>query len=71
MQIVIDIPNYDLQAVKNGSIASKIILDAVKNGTVLPEHGNLVDMDELRKKHNIDVSEIATVILEATKGVDE
>jgi hypothetical protein len=42
MQIVIDIPDkYDVSKIQNGSIASKKILDAVKNGkpldTVLDE----------------------------------
>ena len=47
MQIVIDIPdNYDLSKIQNGSIASKIILNAVANGTPLPKgHGRISDMD--------------------------
>lgn len=44
MKIVIDIPDYNLGEVQNGSIACKVILDAVKNGTVLPKgHGDLVE----------------------------
>ena len=45
MQIVIDIPNYpNLDDIQLGSIASKVILDAVKHGIVLPkDHGDLVD----------------------------
>lgn len=38
MKRIIDIPdNYDLSKIQNGSIASKIILDAVKNGSPLDE----------------------------------
>ena len=50
MQIVIDIPdNYDLSKIQNGSIASKVILNAVANGTPLPKgHERLVDMKNLQ-----------------------
>ena len=53
MQIVIEIPdNYDIGKIENGSIASKIILNAVKNGTPLPKgHGRLIDADALLKRH--------------------
>lgn len=51
MQIVIDIPNSiyaNLSKIVNGSIASKRILDCVKNGTPLPkEHGRLIDADDI------------------------
>ena len=45
IELVISIPkNYDLSKIQNGSIASKIILNAVKNGIQLPKgHGNLID----------------------------
>lgn len=47
-RVVIDIPDYDLQSVENGSIACGIILKAVKNGTVLPKgHGDLIDRSKL------------------------
>ena len=41
MKLVIDIPdNYNLANIKNGSIASQNILNAVRNGKPLPkEHG--------------------------------
>lgn len=51
MKIVIDVPDRILYGIKNGitrngSVASQIVLNAVKNGTVLPKgHGQLVDMD--------------------------
>ena len=32
MKLIIDIPNYNLKEVQNGSIASKVLLEAVKNG---------------------------------------
>ena len=50
MQIIIDIPNdYDINKIQNGSVASKIILNAVKNGTILPKgHGRLIDESEIQ-----------------------
>lgn len=54
MQIVIDIPdNYIdiLSDIKNGSIASQMILKAVKKGTILPKgHGRLGDLDALEEE---------------------
>ena len=53
MEIVIKIPDriaYGVQngITKNGSIASKIVLEAVKNGTPLPKgHGRLIDADAI------------------------
>lgn len=51
MQIVIDIPNSiyaNLPKIVNGSIASKRILDCVKNGTPLPKgHGDLKDFQKM------------------------
>ena len=50
MQIVITLPNAYTEIipnVQNGSVASKIILEAVKDGDILPKsHGDLVDADE-------------------------
>ena len=44
MKIIIDIPDYNLDEVQNGSIACGMILKAVKNGQVLPKgHGRLYD----------------------------
>lgn len=51
MQLVIEISDglYDnLDTIKNGSIASKIILDCVRKGQVLPKgFGRLGDLDAL------------------------
>ena len=51
MQIVIKIPDRYaemLPHVQNGSIASNIILNAVKNGVTLPKHhGRLIDADDV------------------------
>ena len=53
MQIVIDISNYNLDDIKNGSIACSQILKAVKNGTVLPKgHGDLIDRDVVYAEFN-------------------
>ena len=50
MQVVITLPDAYAEIipnVENGSIASKIILDAVKDGIVLPKnHGRLIDAKE-------------------------
>lgn len=50
MQIVITLPDAYTEIipnVENGSVTSKIILEAVKGGIVLPKkHGQLVDADE-------------------------
>ena len=57
MQIVIDIPDRIYYGAKNsitvnGSEASQILIDAVKNSTPLPKgHGRLIDADALLKKH--------------------
>ena len=57
MQIVIDIPDLDWSKVKNGSIATANLLNAVRNGTPLPKnHGDLIDVNELNEfalNHNI------------------
>lgn len=49
MELIIDIPNSiyaNLPKIVNGSIASKRILDCVKNGTPLPKgHGDLIDVN--------------------------
>lgn len=61
MKIVIDIPKSlyaNLPKIVNGSIASKRILDCVKNGTPLPKgHGRLGDLDALEDYIKIDADE--------------
>lgn len=51
MQILIDVPNSlyaNLSKIQRGSIASKRILECVRNGTPLPKgHGRLIDADVL------------------------
>ncbi len=59
MKIVIDIPDrihYGIEKgiTVNGSSASQILIDAVKNGTPLPkEHGKLVILSEDKLKENL------------------
>ena len=64
MKIVIDIPNSlyaNLQKIQNGSIASKRLLDCVRNGTQLPKgHGALIDAEELLK-HQYLIDDSATL----------
>lgn len=52
IELVIKIPkNFDLSKIQNGSIASQVILNAVKNGTPLPKgHGRLIDENKLKKE---------------------
>ena len=38
MKLIIDTPNYNLKEVQNGSIASKVLLEAIKNGTPYEEN---------------------------------
>lgn len=56
MEIVIALPDgyaEILPNVQNGSGASKIILNAVKNGVVLPKHhGRLIDADKFNQTIN-------------------
>lgn len=53
MKLIIDIPDrihyaIELGITVNGSDASQMLIDAVKNGTPLPKgHGRLIDADEL------------------------
>jgi hypothetical protein len=53
MQLVIEISDglhNNLGTIKNGSIASKIILDCVRKGTPLPKgHGRIGDLDALER----------------------
>lgn len=53
MQLVIEISDglyNNLGTIKNGSIASKIILDCVRKGQVLPKgYGRLIDADKFLK----------------------
>ena len=37
MRLIIDIPDYNLDEVENGSIAAKMILNAIKNGIRISE----------------------------------
>ena len=78
MQLVIEISDglyNNLDTIKNGSIASKIILDCVRKGQVLPKgHGRLIDADAL-PLHAIDDAnygsnyiQIAPTIIEADKN---
>ena len=53
MQIVIDIPEETYNQIMEFGLENmrgKICYKAIKNGTVLPEHGRLGDLDELYKK---------------------
>ncbi len=79
MQLVIEISDglyNNLGTIKNGSIASKIILDCVRKGQVLPKgHGRIADvdkmLDEMRITRTYDVLfalERVKPIIEADKG---
>lgn len=49
MKLIIDIPNYDLNLINNGSIACSQILRAVKKGIPYEErpHGEWIPVDEI------------------------
>ena len=49
MQIVIDIHKKDYQSILNGHVPF-VILDVMKKGIVLPEHGRLIDADVFEKR---------------------
>ena len=49
MKLIIDIPNYKLDEVQNGSIASNEILKAVRKGTPISTKGDLISRSELKK----------------------
>ena len=61
MQIVIDIPNSlyaNLQKIERGSIASKRVLDCVRNGTPLPKgHGRLIDENQIAGDSSWDIAD--------------
>jgi len=72
MQIVINIHEKDYQSILNGHIPFAI-LDVMKKGTVLSEHGDLVDRNEIEVEEDVYNQTYiihAPTILEAT-GVEE
>ena len=86
MKIVIDIPKSlyaNLPKIVNGSIASKRILDCVKNGTPLPkghkiidatslqEHLALVPMEDRTFRETVDIIDWFPSIAEADKAESE
>ena len=89
MQIVIDIPEEAYkQIMEFGFLENthgKICYKAIKNGTVLPEHGRLIDIDNIqeiqledsltllthKKGDEVDWHIDAPTILEATKESEE
>ena len=66
MQMVIDIPQEakkDIDGWKGHFITNGYdLIDAIKNGTVLPEHGRLIDGDALLK-HKTDHEYISTHLI--------
>ena len=49
MKLIIDIPDYKLDEVQNGSIASNEILKAVRKGTPISTEGDLISRSALKK----------------------
>ena len=56
MQIIIEIPDEMYQNAKQDMLCgSEIIVNAIKNGTPLPEHyGDLIDRSELLKQYGLE-----------------
>ena len=72
MKLVINIPDYNLNDIQNGSIACGQILKAVKNGTPLPKgHGRLIDADDVDNHiiGSVDLRGCPTIV-EADKESD-
>lgn len=82
MQLVIELPDrirygIEIGITVNGSEASQIVLDAVKNGIPLPKgHGDLIDRNELTADYtsydwddyvSVEQIENAKVVVEADK----
>ena len=88
IELVVKIPeriHYGIEKgiTVNGSKASQILIDAVKNGTPLPKgHGRIGDLDALRCENTdfdtyndyctmFDEIEAAETIIEADRSVEE
>ena len=77
MQIVIKIPEWIYRRIQDIGLSDYPIINgtanAIRHGTVLPEHGRLIDADELFNEFcEIAVEPYinAPTILEATEGVE-
>lgn len=72
MKLIIDIPkNYDLSKIQNGSIASKIILNAVKEG--IPLDDIKAEIEDLEPEYDFEgfykcQSEVLNIIDRHTSG---
>lgn len=52
MKLIIDIPDYNLDGIQNGSIACGQILKAVKNGTPIDDNTFEKIIDLIKEAHN-------------------
>ena len=64
MRMIIDIPDYNLDEVQNGSIACSQILKAVKNGKVYKENPEVRWTDKLSVNNNGDIIDFYGQVLE-------
>jgi len=64
MRMIIDIPDYNLDEVQNGSIACGQILKAVKNGKVYKESPEFRWTDKLSVNNNGDIIDFYGQVLE-------
>ena len=81
MKVIIDIPKEEYELIRHGNksyITELTLLNAVVDGTPLPEHhGRLIDADALPlnaiddANHGSNYIRIAPTIIEADKEVDE
>lgn len=52
MKLIIDIPDYNLNEVQNGSIAGSVIIKAVKNGIPYNPSGDAISREGLKSELN-------------------
>lgn len=65
MQIVIDISEKDYKSLKHGHIPLSM-LNVIKNGTLLPRHGRLIDADLLRNQFPIWIDNFSSYVVNNT-----
>ena len=72
MRLIIDIPETMIQELKDGCFGVKHnvyeLAGCIMNGTVLPEHGRLIDADAIKKKYPLMYNDFG---MEFNNGIHE